>query len=88
MEEGTGYRLIMGFIIIAVSLIVWLPLNDAVDQAGDIFNAMDTGNATYTAEMIERNDMVLGLFANLPVFLLFVYGIWVIKSAMDKRGGA
>jgi len=85
MAEGTGYRLVMGFIIVAACLLVWLPLNDVMEQAGDIFNGMDTGNATYTSDMIERNNMVLALFANAPVFLLLVYGLWVIKSAMDER---
>lgn len=83
--EGTGFRLIMGFIIIAVALILWLPLNDTVDGVKDVFNNMTTGNATYDAEMRENNNIVAAFFANFPVFLMLVYGMWVIKGAMGER---
>lgn len=85
MEEGTGYKLVMGFIIVTVCLVLWLPLNDAAEEVGAVFNNMTTGNATYDAEMIERNNTVLAVFANVPLFLLLVYGLWVIKSAMAER---
>lgn len=80
MTDGTAFKLVMGFIMIAVSLVLWIPLNEMTGQIGDIFNGMTTD-----VDAIARNNTVVALFGATPVFLLLAYGIWVIKSAVDER---
>jgi len=89
MVEGTAFKLVIGFAMIVIAMLLWIPLNEVVGQVGGIFNAMTTGNATYDAEMIERNNIGAAIFSAVPIFLILAYGIWVLRSAVvESRGGS
>jgi flagellar biosynthesis component FlhA len=87
MEEGTGFKLIMGFAIMAIALILWLPLNNTISDVATIFNAVNTTNETYNTQMIEHNNNAAAIFSIFPVFLLFVWGLYVVRSGLDERRG-
>lgn len=86
MEQGTGFKLIMGFAVFAIAILLWMPLADIMGTIITAVNAMDTGSAAYNAEMIAHNNNVGALFASFPVFLLMAWAIYVIKGALDERG--
>jgi len=81
--EGTGYKLIMGFIMVGVCFLLWIPLNEVTGQVGDIFNNMTTDSDT-----IARNNTGVLIFQSMMLFIFLVFGIWVMKSAMDKKSQA
>ena len=85
MEDGQAFKLIMGFIMLMVTFLLWIPLNEVVGQAADIFNGINTTNETYNEEMIERNNIVKDLFGAFMVILFIVYGIWAMKPGKDKK---
>ena len=83
MTDGTAFKLVMGFIMVVVCFIVWIPLNEWVGQIGDAMNELTTD-----ADTIARNDIAVTLFSSMMLFIFIVFGLWVLKSSLGRGGEA
>ena len=81
------YSLDLGFAMIMIIFLVWIPLNEMAGQTGDILNNISTGNVTYDSEMIERNNIAVAIFGGLMIFLFLAFAIWVFKASSGNTGG-
>ncbi len=76
----TAYKIIMGFAMIFICMILWIVLNEVMVNTGAIFNAMNV-----TSDVIERNTIAISLFYYILFFIVIAFGIWIIKSTIKKN---
>lgn len=74
------YKFIMGIGMLFISMILWIPLNETVSIAADIFNGMTTD-----ADTIARNNIMVQIFYYLIFFFIIAFGIWILKTSLEDR---
>lgn len=81
---ASGYRLIIGFLVMIFVSLLWIPLNYSMSLAGGILN---TGLADPDA--VSRNNTVVMAFYYTLFILILAIVLYVIKPGQDndEQGG-
>lgn len=77
----TGFRLMVGVVLIIALSFLWIPLNETVDLLRTEFNDLTTD-----ADVIGRNNMLASIFYFSLFFMFIAIGLWLLRSALEGRG--
>lgn len=84
MKATSGYKLILGAILIIMIALLWIPLNEVMggsDGLTDIFNS-----EANDSEVIEYNNTANSIWYYTAFFFVIVIGLWVIKEEKPSMG--
>lgn len=74
MQGASGYRLVIGILVIILCSFLWIPLNYVFATTGTALNSMITDPDT-----IQRNNIVMQAFYYTLAIIIIVVVIYIVK---------